>query len=132
MATAVEKRPINAACRRKYLQIFTFRTKTTPRLLYVCIALGGLTCSGKPLIMTLFRASSHMSHELSFHTCAAMLYSSISGSCATTIHSVYENMQRAALAVTNCQPDALTLKTGNVYYCLAEIWWCHWYQTIRG
>ena len=30
---------------------------------------------------TLLRASSHMSQELSFHTCVAMLYSSISGSC---------------------------------------------------
>lgn len=29
---------------------------------------------------TLLRANSHMSQELSFHTCVAMLYSSISGS----------------------------------------------------
>ncbi len=32
-------------------------------------------------MMTEFLASSHMSTELSFHTCAAMLYSSIRGSC---------------------------------------------------
>lgn len=37
-----------------------------------------------PLMSTLFRASSHMSHELSFHTWAAMLYSSINGSWTTT------------------------------------------------
>ena len=38
------------------------------------------TWCGNPLITTLFLASSHMSHELSFQTCAAILYSSISGS----------------------------------------------------
>lgn len=39
-----------------------------------------LTLCGKPLMITLLRASSHMSQELSFHTCAAMLYSSMRGS----------------------------------------------------
>jgi hypothetical protein len=39
------------------------------------------TLWGKPLMRTLLWASSHMSHELSFHTCAAILYSSIRGSC---------------------------------------------------
>lgn len=38
-----------------------------------------------PLISTLFLASSHMSQELSFHTWAAMLYSSIKGSYVQTI-----------------------------------------------
>jgi len=33
---------------------------------------------------TLFRANSHMSTLLSFHTCAAMLYSSINGSYTHT------------------------------------------------
>lgn len=39
-----------------------------------------LTLFSKPLITTLFLASSDMSHGLSFQTWAAMLYSSISGS----------------------------------------------------
>jgi hypothetical protein len=39
------------------------------------------TLWGNPLMRTLLRASSHMSHELNFHTCAAILYSSIRGSC---------------------------------------------------
>ena len=40
------------------------------------------TLSEKPLISTLFLASSDISQGLSFHTWAAMLYSSIRGSCA--------------------------------------------------
>lgn len=47
-----------------------------------------LTLCGKPLMTTLLRASSDMSHELSFHTWAAMLYSSISGSCNIKHHNV--------------------------------------------
>lgn len=39
------------------------------------------TLWGNPLMRTLLRASSHMSHELNFQTCAAILYSSIRGSC---------------------------------------------------
>jgi len=42
---------------------------------------------------TLLRASSLMSHELNFHTCAAMLYSSIRGSC--NIHMPQSNIQMA-------------------------------------
>lgn len=48
---------------------------------------GGGTLWEKPLMSTLLRASSHMSQELSFHTCVAMLYSSISGSCAGQVPS---------------------------------------------
>lgn len=47
----------------------------------------GVTLWEKPLISTLLRASSHMSQELSFHTCVAMLYSSIRGSCNGTAAS---------------------------------------------
>lgn len=48
--------------------------QTTPPRLKI------LTKGEKPLICTLFRANSHMSVEVSFHTCAAMLNSSINGS----------------------------------------------------
>src|SRR4029434_2752303 len=40
-----------------------------------------LTLCENPLMSTLFLDSSHISQELSFHTCVAMLYSSIRGSC---------------------------------------------------
>ena len=43
------------------------------------------TLCEKPLMSTLFRASSHMSQELSFHTWVAMLYSSIRGSCTRQV-----------------------------------------------
>src|SRR4029434_9915177 len=42
-----------------------------------------LTLCENPLMSTLFLDSSHISQELSFHTCVAMLYSSIRGSCGT-------------------------------------------------
>ena len=42
------------------------------------------TLCENPLMRTLFLASSHMSQELSFHTWAAMLYSSIRGSWSQT------------------------------------------------
>lgn len=43
-----------------------------------------LTWCENPLITTLLRANSAMSALASFHTCAAILYSSMSGSCLTT------------------------------------------------
>ena len=42
---------------------------------------------GKPECSTLFRAISHMSATLSFHTCCAMEYSSTSGSLVRWISS---------------------------------------------
>ena len=40
---------------------------------------------------TLLRASSHISQELNFHTCAAILYSSIKGSCNIHTHPSNRN-----------------------------------------
>jgi hypothetical protein len=52
------------------------------------------TLWGNPLMRTLLRASSHMSHELNFQTCAAILYSSIRGSCNIDIpHSKHQNIR---------------------------------------
>ena len=58
------------------------------------------TLWGNPLMTTLLRASSHMSHELNFHTCAAILYSSIKGSCnihTPPFNSNFNNYYRCAV-----------------------------------
>lgn len=77
----------------------------------------------RPLCRTLFLAISHRSHVLSFHTWAAMAYSSISASC--------KEQQTALLAFVKLLHEALLLLSCSPW-CSGTAWDRQWTGTHTG